>query len=58
MLNNTSLLVLRLEGVLQSWGEDAKWDTRGSASFPQNPGLWDFLPVLWDWSGEIRGLQI
>lgn len=39
MLNNTSLLVLRLEGVLQSWGEDAKWDTRGSASFPTKSGI-------------------
>ena len=33
------LLILRLEGVLQSWGEDAKWDTRGTALIPTKSGV-------------------
>ena len=33
------LLLLRLEGALQSWGEDAKWDDRPSASFPTKSGV-------------------
>ena len=31
---NAVLLALRLEGVLQSWGDHAKWETRDSADFP------------------------
>lgn len=31
--------MLRLEGVLQSWGEDAKWDMRGSADMPSKSGI-------------------
>lgn len=33
------LLILRLEGVLQSWGEDAKWNTRGTALIPTKSGI-------------------
>lgn len=33
------LLILRLEGVLQSWGEDAKWDARGTALMPSKSGI-------------------
>lgn len=39
MAEKTSLLVLRLEGILQSWGEDAKWDSRSSASMPTKSGI-------------------
>lgn len=39
MMEKSSLLVLRLEGVLQSWGENAKWDDRGSASMPSKSGI-------------------
>lgn len=39
MAKNESLLVLRLEGVLQSWGEAAKWDDRDSASMPSKSGI-------------------
>ena len=39
MTQNTSLLVLRLEGALQSWGEQAKWDDRDSASMPTKSGV-------------------
>lgn len=36
---NTSLVALRLEGVLQSWGDHAKWDTRDSGDFPSKSGV-------------------
>lgn len=39
MEEKSSYLVLRLEGVLQSWGESAKWDTRDSASMPSKSGV-------------------
>ena len=39
MAEKSSLLVLRLEGVLQSWGERAKWDDRDSASMPSKSGI-------------------
>lgn len=39
MAEKTSLLVLRLEGVLQSWGEGTKWDARDSASMPTKSGI-------------------
>ena len=33
------ILVLRLEGVLQSWGERSKWDYRDSAILPTKSGI-------------------
>lgn len=33
------LLILRLEGMLQSWGEQAKWDERDTAYFPTKSGV-------------------
>lgn len=39
MEKNNTLLILRLEGSLQSWGEDAKWDFRDSASMPTKSGI-------------------
>ena len=36
---NAVLLALRLEGVLQSWGDHAKWETRDSADFPSKSGV-------------------
>lgn len=33
------LLFLRLEGILQSWGERARWDTRDTASVPTKSGV-------------------
>ncbi len=34
-----TLLILRLEGVLQSWGDHSKWDTRDSGDFPSKSGV-------------------
>ena len=39
MEENRTLLILRLEGPLQSWGESSKWDTRDSADFPTKSGI-------------------
>ena len=39
MTEKKSLLVLRLEGVLQSWGESAKWDFRDSSTMPTKSGI-------------------
>ncbi len=39
MEENKNLLILRLEGPLQSWGESAKWDMRDSADFPTKSGI-------------------
>ncbi len=33
------LLLLRLEGALQSWGESAPWDNRGTAAAPTKSGI-------------------
>ena len=33
------LLVLRLEGALQSWGDHAKWDFRDSGTMPTKSGI-------------------
>ena len=33
------LLILRLEGALQSWGATSKWDDRGSEEFPTKSGV-------------------
>ena len=33
------ILLFRLEGVLQSWGERSKWDYRDTADFPSKSGV-------------------
>ena len=39
MAETKHLLILRLEGALQSWGENAKWDFRDSSSMPTKSGI-------------------
>lgn len=39
MTEKKPLILLRLEGVLQSWGEDSKWDHRDSAGMPTKSGV-------------------
>ena len=39
MAEKKNLLVLRLEGALQSWGENAKWDFRDSSTMPTKSGI-------------------
>ena len=37
--DKVNLIVLRLEGVMQSWGEDSKWDHRASSHMPSKSGI-------------------
>lgn len=39
MAENKTLLVLRLEGPLQAWGESAKFDNRDTSSMPTKSGI-------------------
>ncbi|WP_432617754.1 type I-E CRISPR-associated protein Cas5/CasD [Butyricicoccus sp.] len=39
MAENKKLLVLCLEGMLQSWGTDAKWDIRDTGDMPTKSGI-------------------
>lgn len=39
MAETKKLLVLRLEGALQSWGETSKWDYRDSSTMPSKSGI-------------------
>lgn len=39
MAEKKTLLILRLEGALQAWGEMSKWDFRDSADFPTKSGI-------------------
>jgi CRISPR system Cascade subunit CasD len=38
-MGNPLLLLLRLEGPLQSWGERSRWDYRDTASMPTKSGV-------------------
>ncbi len=38
-LRGIPILILRLEGVLQSWGEHSKWNYRDSAPLPTKSGI-------------------
>lgn len=39
MADKKQLLALRLDGPLQSWGENAKWDFRDSSTMPTKSGI-------------------
>ena len=39
MEEKKTLLILRLEGALQSWGDHSKWDIRDSGDFPSKSGV-------------------
>jgi CRISPR system Cascade subunit CasD len=52
MTERPSLLLLRLEGVLQSWGENAKWDFRGSAAMPSKSGIVGLLSCAMGWERD------
>lgn len=39
MEEKKTLLLLRLEGALQSWGDHSKWDVRDSGDFPSKSGV-------------------
>ncbi len=43
------MLMLRLEGVLQSWGEHSRFDSRDSASMPTKSGVVGLLACALGW---------
>ena len=63
MPEKKALLILRLDGALQAWGEMSKWDFRDSADFPTKSGIVGLLgcalglergnPALYDLSKAI-----
>lgn len=55
MEERKTILVLRLEGVLQSWGENAKWDFRDSSTMPTKSGIVGLLGCA---MGQERGSQV
>ena len=55
MAEMKQLLVLRLEGALQSWGENAKWDFRDSGTMPTKSGIVGLLGCS---MGEERGSHV
>lgn len=48
------MLMLRLEGVLQSWGEHSRFDSRDSASMPTKSGVVGCSPAHWAGPGATR----
>ena len=55
MAERKTILVLRLEGPLQSWGENAKWDFRDSSTMPTKSGIVGLLGCA---MGEERGSPV
>ena len=51
-----SLLVLRLEGVLQSWGEAGKWGYRDTWEFPTKSGIIGLLGCALGWQRNTPDL--
>lgn len=50
-----TLLILRLEGALQSWGENSKWDARDTAALPTKSGIAGLLACALGWArGDAR----
>jgi CRISPR system Cascade subunit CasD len=50
------ILLLRLEGPLQSWGERARWDFRDSAVFPTKSGVMGLLACALGLSRNDAGI--
>lgn len=55
MEERKTILILRLEGPLQSWGENAKWDFRDSSTMPTKSGVVGLLGCA---MGQERGSQV
>ena len=55
MEERKTILVLRLEGPLQSWGENAKWDFRDSSTMPTKSGIVGLLGCA---MGQEQGSQV
>ena len=55
MADKKTFLVLRLEGALQAWGENAKWDFRDSSTMPTKSGIVGLLGCA---MGAERGSEV
>jgi CRISPR system Cascade subunit CasD len=50
-----SVLFLRLEGVLQSWGDDARWSVRRTRGEPTKSGVIGLLAAAKGWGLSVEG---
>ena len=48
-MSSIPILVLRLDGLLQSWGEHSKWDFRDSGSMPTKSAIVGLLGCALGW---------
>lgn len=55
MADKKTILILRLEGALQSWGENSKWDFRDSSTMPTKSGIVGLLGCA---MGEERNSRV
>lgn len=55
-MTSIPILVLRLDGVLQSWGEHSKWNYRDSAAMPTKSGIVGLLGCALGFSREDKRL--
>lgn len=51
------ILVLRLEGLLQSWGEHSKWNYRDSAPMPTKSGVVGMIGCAMGWERDDERLK-
>lgn len=51
------ILVLRLEGLLQSWGEHSKWNYRDSAPMPTKSGVVGMIGCAMGWERDDDRLK-
>ncbi len=57
MTEKSKLLVLRLEGLLQSWGDTSKWDDRDSQMRPTKSGIVGLLACAMGFERESLEIQ-
>lgn len=51
-MSKIPILVLRLEGPLQSWGEHSKWDYRDTGDYPTKSAVTGLLACALGWSRD------
>ena len=52
-----SVLFLRLEGVLQSWGDDSRWSVRRTRGEPSKSGVIGLLAAASGWGLDADGVR-
>ena len=51
-MSKIPILVFRLEGPLQSWGEHSKWDYRDTGDFPSKSAITGLLACAFGWTRD------